>query len=120
MIHCEFSGTPAVSSILTLAFFVHPNTGVLVDQLVNERQNTADLLAAALTNDNEQDLDRGQSLQSTDALQSLLATAAEGEDVLEYEDIIDQEPVQRPERPRQLAGNFMMPNLAHTGLIISF
>lgn len=83
--------------------------GVLVDQLVNERQNTADLLAAALTNDNEQDLDRGQSLQSTDALQSLLATAAEGEDVLEYEDIIDQEPLQRPERPRQLAGRTRRP-----------
>lgn len=76
-----------------------------MDQLVNERQNTADLLAAALTNDNQEplDFDRGQSLQSTDALQSLLATAAEGEDVIEeYEDDLAILPVrQQPERPQQ-------------------
>ena len=78
-------------------------TGIPVDQLVNQQQSTADLLAAALTSDGEDDL-RGQSLQSTDALQTLLATAAEGDDVIE--DIVIQEapavrqrPQQRPQRP---------------------
>ena len=77
-----------------------------MDQLVDERQNTANLLAAALTNDDRPAA--GQSLQNTDALQSLLATAAEGEDIIEdlpeYEDLIDEidlAPVrQQQERPR--------------------
>ena len=77
--------------------------GVPVDQLDNN--NAADLLAAALTNDGPAP---GQSLQSTDALQSLLATAAEGEDIIEdlpeYEDIeelipVRQQPQERPRAP---------------------
>ena len=73
---------------------------------MNERQNSADLLAAALTSDGGDDVAdlRGQSLQGTDALQSLLATAAEGDDVIvEYDDIIEVEP-QRPQRPRRPSG----------------
>ena len=59
--------------------------------MVNERQNTADLLAAALTNDNEDDFQ--PSLQNTDALQSLLATAAE--EIPEYDEeiLLEQEPI---------------------------
>ena len=92
-----------------VSFFNDPFSsisGVPVDQLVDERQNTANLLAAALTNDDRPAA--GQSLQNTDALQSLLATAAEGEDIIEdlpeYEDLIDEidlAPVrQQQERPR--------------------
>ena len=78
-----------------------------MDQLVNERQNTANLLAAALTNTNEESdplFNRGQSLQNTDALQSLLATAAEGDELLEYEDIVEEPIVplrQQPQQPQQ-------------------
>ena len=60
-------------------------------------------MAAALTSDGEDDL-RGQSLQSTDALQTLLATAAEGEDVIEEVQLIEESPVVRPERPRRPSG----------------
>ena len=89
--------------------------GVPVDQLVNERQNTADLLAAAFADQPEDDLqfERGQSLQSTDALQSLLATAAEGQDVIEEAAPIPLAPVrQEPrqqEQPRRAPGRTRRP-----------
>lgn len=79
--------------------------GIPIDQLVNQRQSSADLLAQTLTggsDGNDNDL-RGQSLQGTDALQNLLATAAEGEDIIEYDDIIEEEPV-RPQRPQRPSG----------------
>ena len=76
--------------------------GIPVDQLVNNQQQDAgDLLAIALTSSDSEDEFRGQSLQSTDALQSLLATAAEGEDVIEEVQPIEESPVVRPERPRR-------------------
>jgi len=85
--------------------------GVPVDQLVSERQNTADLLAAALAVDDEDlGFDQGQSLQSTDALQSLLATAAEVSPqpfIPEYEDVVEEQaPLaqipRRQQRPQQV------------------
>ena len=79
--------------------------GIPVDQLVNNQQQDAgDLLAIALTSADSEDEFRGQSLQSTDALQSLLATAAEGEDVIEEVQLIEESPVVRPERPRRPSG----------------
>ena len=79
--------------------------GIPVDQLVNNQQQDAgDLLAIALTSADSEDDFRGQNLQSTDALQSLLATAAEGEDVIEEVQLIEESPVVRPERPRRPSG----------------
>ena len=105
MIYCSVRsrcGTPAVNLGL---FF---STGVPVDQLVSERQNTADLLAAALTTSDDDDLqlEQGQSLQSTDALQSLLATAAEGSPepiISDYDDFVEEQAplAQIPRRQQQ-------------------
>ena len=96
MIYCAFTdGTPAANLGLFFSFLA----GVPVDQLVNERQNTADLLAAALAIDEDEDIEQGQSLQSTDALQSLLATAAEGPSepfIPEYDDVVEEQPIIAP------------------------
>lgn len=82
--------------------------GVPVDQLVSERQNTADLLAAALdAGDDDLQFEQGQSLQSTDALQSLLATAAAASPepfIPEYEDLVEEQllqPIAAVPRQRQ-------------------
>lgn len=91
--------------------------GIPVDQLVNNQQQDAgDLLAIALTSSDSEDEFRGQSLQSTDALQSLLATAAEGEDVIEEVQLIEETPVVRPERPRRPSGGARPGNGGRTRL----
>ena len=76
-------------------------------------------MAIALTGGSQisEDDFRGQNLQSTDALQSLLATAAEGEDIIEEVQIIEESlpPVVRQERPRRPSGGARPGNGGRTG-----